>query len=165
VSEDLTARVAELAASVEAHLAEDEAAANALDGATWRAGTDVGDEYNIAVVLEGADWQIARCGIEKLADGELKAAHIARQDPARTLRHVKATRDLVAAILGEPHDYNEGDSWYSCSQAVDPDPAPGEGGPGSGCSNDERAGRPCDCGRDARVARLLGIIAGEWEAA
>ena len=161
--DDLTARVAELAASIEAHLAEDEAAAGALDGATWRAGTDVGDEYNIGIVLEGADWQIARCGIEKLADGELKAAHIARQDPARALRRVKATRDLVAAILAERHDYNEGDSYYSCSQAVDPDPAPGADGPGSGCSNDERAGKPCDCGRDAKVARMLAIIATEWE--
>jgi Family of unknown function (DUF6221) len=160
--DDLTTRVAEFAASIKAHLAEDEAVANALDGATWRAGTDVGDEYNIAVVLEGADWQIARCGIEKLADGELKAAHIARQDPARTLRRVKATRDLVAAILAERHDYNDGDSFYSCSQAVEYGT---DGEPGSGCSNDERAGRPCDCGRDARVARLLGIIAGEWEAA
>jgi hypothetical protein len=162
--DDLTARVAELAASVEAHLAEDEAAAGALDGATWRAGTDVGDEYNIGVVLEGADWQIARCGIEKLADGELKAAHIARNDPARALRRVKATRDLVASILAEQH-YTAEVGWYSCSQAqtgqylIDGPTGP----PGSGCGDPERAGKPCDCGRDAKVARLLAIIASEWE--
>jgi hypothetical protein len=84
-------------------------------------------------------------------------------DPERVFRRAKATRSLVTAILAEPHYYNASDEFYSCSQAVDPDPCPGEGGPGSGCLDDERAGRPCDCGRDARVARLLSIIASEWE--
>ena len=60
--------------------------------------------------------------------------HIARNDPARVLRRVKATRSLVAAILEERHDWHKH-------------------GPGF----------PCCCGRDANVARLLGIIASEWE--
>jgi len=95
--------------------------------------------------------------------GPYQSAHIARHDPARTLRDVKAGRDLITAILAEPHDYNPCDEYYSCSQAEDPDPPPGEGGPGSGCADDDRAGQPCDCGRDARVERLLRILAGVYE--
>ena len=48
------------------------------------------------------------------------ATHIARNDPARVLRRVAVTRELVAAILAEPHDWIPGDEYYSCSQAVDP---------------------------------------------
>ena len=179
MSTDLTSRVAELAASIEANLAEDETTAREgqPDPADPRTGkwTAYGHQPGPAdrrqdrrVQMVGTEtpetgWTV--CEVGQFDHAAPIAAHIARNDPARRLRDVKATRDLVAAILAERHDYNEGDSWYSCSQAVDPDPAPGEGGPGSGCSNDERAGKPCDCGRDARVARLLGIIASEWETA
>jgi len=86
--------------------------------------------------------------------------HIIRNDPARTLRRVKATRALAAEILAEGHLYVDGDPWFSCSQATEPGE---EGEPGSACADDERRGKPCDCGRDSRVARLLGIIASEWE--
>lgn len=163
MSEDLTARVAELAAAIEAKLAEDEAVALATidinDRVRMRRGTPpprwVEDDWGIrsedkyGILRVKHTWASER-------------AHITRNDPARVLRRVKATRDLVADILAEPHDYIPGDEFYSCSQAVDP--YPGESGePGSGCSDPERAGKPCDCGRDARVARLLGIIASEWE--
>ena len=80
-------------------------------------------------------------------------------DHARALRAIAATRKLVAEITAMRHEYIEGDSWFSCSQAVSDF---GDGEPGSGCSNDQRAGKPCDCGRDARVARLLGIVAERW---
>lgn len=93
------------------------------------------------------------------ADIDAASDYIERFRPRRMRREVKAKRDLMSAILAEPHDYIPGDEFYSCSQAVDPDPAPGEGGPGSGCSNEERAGQPCDCGRDERVERLLRIMA------
>lgn len=162
MSEDLTARVAELAASIEARLAEDEAVALAPfgDDETARSWTaDIGG-YPDALPLVDDGWH--RTIVYGHATTPAVAAHIARNDPARVLRRVKATRDLVADILAEPHDYIPGDEFYSCSQAVDP--YPGESGePGSGCSDPERAGKPCDCGRDARVARLLGIIASEWE--
>jgi hypothetical protein len=156
VSGDLTARVAGLAAAIEAHLAEDEIVAQAAAhrGAWWRQ-VDPGRfpgqiETGQAVVVYD----------EGEPTGE-QAAHIARNDPARAFRRIKVTRDLAAGIMAEQHEYIEGDSWFSCSQAAS---EPG-GEPGSGCSNDERAGKPCDCGRDARVARLLGIIASEWEGA
>lgn len=159
---DLTTRVAELAVRIEQNLAEDEAAALAVHGDDETAGSwEEGKGGYPVTPLVDDGWGVTI--VHGPATSDAVAAHIARNDPARALRRVRATRDLVAAILAERHDYNEGDSWYSCSQAEDPDPAPGEGGPGSGCSNDERAGKPCDCGREARVARLLGIIASEWE--
>jgi len=80
--------------------------------------------------------------------------------PARALRFDLAERAGIAAITAEPHEYIPGDEFYSCSQAVDPhEEDPAERYPGSGCSDDGRAGRPCDCGRDARVKRLLRILA------
>jgi hypothetical protein len=177
--EDLTARIAELAAIIEAGLADDEAVALAaaaehddLD-APARPGWHVqqwADPDVTAVVAdpESSAWPVAR--LRDRPDGEpsVRAAHIARNDPARRLRDVKATRALVAEILAEGHHYDESD-YYCCSQArealYDGWTQTGEGPPGSACSDPERSGKPCDCGRDAGVARRLAIIAGEWEAA
>jgi hypothetical protein len=146
VSDDLTARVAELAAVIEASLAEDEAAANAMQhegGEVWLACPATRTEP-----LGDLEWGEGRCdcGLAKRKD--------------RALRRVKATRDLVAEILAERHLYVDGDPWFSCSQATEPGE---EGEPGSACADDERRGNPCDCGRDATTARLLGIIASGWE--
>jgi hypothetical protein len=163
VTTDLTSRIAELASLIGGRLEEDEAVAHeaaAQGTAEWsalpRSGRIVDGSGEVVVY-----WISHRDPEDKPSPQE--AAHIARNDPARVLRRVTATRDLIAAILAEPHDWIPGDEFYSCSQAEDPDPAPGEGGPGSGCHDPDRAGDPCDCGRDQRVARLLGIIAGEWE--
>lgn len=163
---DLTARVAELAALIEANLTGDEATALATIGINERAGMIRGTPPPRWVPDEGSGIRSEdRYSILRVRHTWVRERdHIVRNDPARVLRRVRATRELVAAILAERHDYNEGDGYYSCSQAADPDPRPGESGePGSGCSDPERAGRPCDCGRDSRVARLLGIIASEWE--
>jgi Family of unknown function (DUF6221) len=139
---DLTARIAGLASLIEQQLAEDEAAAKVATDGPWEIdgmsirGTDRsyhGGRRNAILVVRHTWPQ--------------EAAHIARNDPARVLRRVKATRELVAAILAEQHEYVEGDSRHSCWQALMPD----------------NPGGPCDCGRDQRVARLLGIIASEWE--
>jgi hypothetical protein len=144
MSTDLTARVAELASRIEAGLAEDEALADRATGGEWLSGINF-------VVSDGT--QVAE------ADSVRTAYHIARNDPARTLRRVKATRDLVAGILAEQHQNVDGDPWFSCSQAV----YEHGGEPGSGCADDERAGKPCDCGRDQHVVKMLAIIASEWE--
>jgi hypothetical protein len=177
VSEDLTARVAEMATLIDDHTVEDEEAARAWERAPWpERGEDAmhwkrvgarhlrydngAGEAVQAVDVSGRPALYAEAIWVKWDTTGERAEHIARNDPARVLRRVKATRDLVAAILSEPHDWNVEDEFYSCSQAVQ---WPGPGEPGSGCSDPERAGKPCDCGRDARVARLLGIIAGEWE--
>lgn len=160
MDEDLAARVAELAAAVEAKLANDEAVALAPFGDDETARSWTADKGGHPGALPLVDDGRGRTIVYGHATTPAVAAHIARHDPARALRRVKATRDLVAAILAEKHDYNNGDEFYSCSQAVEYGT---DGGPGSGCADPERAGKPCDCGRDARVARLLGIIASEWE--
>ena len=69
--------------------------------------------------------------------------------------HPRYAKPHAATLLD-----NAADEFYSCAQAKDLY----EGGePGSACTDPDRAREPCDCGRDARVARLLGIIASEWE--
>jgi Family of unknown function (DUF6221) len=155
VSENLAARIAALAMLIAVKLDEDERVAKvATDGPWIMDGMSVRGRDRIyhggsagAILVIRHTWP-------------QEAAHIVRNAPDRVLRRVRATRDLVAAILAERHDYNDGDEFYSCSQAAEPGT---DGEPGSGCANDERAGKPCDCGRDMRVARLLGIIASEWE--
>lgn len=152
MTEDLAARIAETTAFIEAQVAVDETAASAAlgdleaDMLTW-------DSF-----VQGG-WKAS--GLQ--ADDDL-FDHLDRCDPARALRRVKAVRDMVAAVLAEQHEYNPSDGYYSCSQAQEGQGLIGgpTGEPGSGCSDPERAGKPCDCGRDQRVARLLGIIASEW---
>lgn len=114
---DLTARVAELAAAIEANLGEDEAKAkrNTSGG--------LGD------------------------DG--------RFGPSYPDYQTYTSADTEAA-----------DDYIACSQAQKGDGllSGPTGPPGSGCSDHERACKPCDCGRDAKVVRMLEIIASEWEA-
>ena len=168
-TEDRAAAIGALTATLTAGLDEDEAAAKATSSSghrlAWRASSEVNEEGTPVhwVVSDPDPAAVAEAmGLERDSGPDV-ARHIARHDPARTLRDVKAGRDLLAAILAERHAVIPGDEFYSCSQAADPDPAPGEGGPGSGCSNEDRAGQPCDCGRDARVERLLRILAGVYE--
>lgn len=72
-----------------------------------------------------------------------------------------AKRSIVAEVMSWRHRYEGMDAYYSCAQAADPDPVPGEdGGPGSGCADEDRAGGPCDCGLDARRAAILAALAG-----
>jgi hypothetical protein len=173
---DLTARVAELASLIGANLAEDEAVALACadnDGNLgWRDSRVMASLGDHTIRTTGSR-PVARIresdsrgdeSVPRILSPAAVAAHIVRNDPARRLRDVKATRDLVAEILTEGHYYAEV-GYYSCSQAREGfGLASGlTGPPGSGCSDPERAGQPCDCGRDWQVARLLGIIAREWE--
>jgi Family of unknown function (DUF6221) len=166
VSDDLTARVAELAAAIEAALAEDEAIALATIDINDRVRMRRGEPTPRWVPEPGGSGIRSedRYGILRVRHTWARERdHITRNDPARVLRRVKATHNLVAAILAEGHQH-AGD-YFACSQAQEGDGliSGPTGPPGSGCSDPERAGKPCDCGRDARVARLLGIIATEWE--
>ena len=103
---DLAGRIAELAAQIEARLTEDAAGSWSVhDVATCDALL-----YEEDMAAAAADTPECDCGY-----------------PARVLRCVKATRELVAVILAEPHD-----------------PARNPAG-------------------HQRVARLLTIIATEWE--
>lgn len=161
-TDDRAAAIATLTAQLNAGLAEDEETAKAAmdtgGSGAWqpghRAEMTSGDQF---IAFDSREVRAA-------AADEDAIRHIARNDPASTLRRVRAGQDLLAAILGERHDYNPSDEYYSCSQAVGEDPDPNVSlARGSGCSDPGRAGQPCDCGRDARVERLLRILAGVYE--
>lgn len=83
-----------------------------------------------------------------LADADFIAAH----NPARVLRDVEARRQLLADLLSDQHHRNEEDHWYSCAALIDADGEPL-------CFDDSRAPGACDCGRDARVARRVRLLA------
>ena len=161
-TDDRAAAIRALTASLNAGVVEDETAARAAQlhfPGPWDRAVAPDSPLPSAVSLY--DSRDESFGVIR---GSYAADHIARHDPARTLRDVRAGRDLLAAVLAEPHDWVAGGEFYSCSQAVDPDEDdPGEKYPGSGCSDPDRAGQPCDCGRDARVERLLRILAGAYE--
>jgi hypothetical protein len=99
VSGDLTARVAELAALIEKQLGEDEAWAKVaaeVDGTgKWEPAhrPEMGADYRFIA--------IDSCQVRIQATDAGTVIHAARHDPARALRRVKATRDLVTAILAE----------------------------------------------------------------
>ena len=97
--------------------AAEEQHARDLDGEEWRADTQVGDEYNIAVVVDRRGSPVARCGAEGLDGGELRARHIARHDPARVLRDVEAKRRILDSYVAEfGEDELNGDVGYSPEQ-------------------------------------------------
>ena len=81
--------------------------------------------------------------------------HMARHDPAAVLRRIAAERTLIADLLAERHLVVDGDCWYTCRAATE------ERDGGENCNDDER-GKPCDCGRDARVNRRIRLIAEGW---
>lgn len=124
-------------------------------------------EKRLAEDKHFADGLMFACRIpEKVPDfgacgGPAAEAYWRHFDPRRMLQEIEGARKLVAEAKATPHLYVEGDSWFSCSQAVvwgDEDTEPG-----SGCSDEERAGKPCDCGRDAKVRRQIRLIALRWD--
>jgi hypothetical protein len=83
--------------------------------------------------------------------GEAAARHIARHNPTRVLAEVEAKRQLLADALAEKHTVVE-DCWYTC-------PAATEERDGGETCNDADSGKPCNCGRDARVEQRLRLLA------
>ncbi|WP_158697873.1 DUF6221 family protein [Streptomyces prunicolor] len=80
---------------------------------------------------------------------------MADNDPAAVLRRIAADRKLLDDLLGEKHQVVEGDCWYTCAAATE------ERDGGETC-DDSRLGKPCDCGRDTRVARRVLLLAKGW---
>lgn len=76
-------------------------------------------------------------------------------DPTAVLRRIAADRMLLDDFLAERHADSEGDVWYACAALTD-----GDGDPV--CPDESRAPGPCDCGRDARVARRVRLLAESW---
>jgi Family of unknown function (DUF6221) len=84
-------------ARLKAGLDEDEAVAKAADPGPWMAGAER-DHLIDSVVYGQSDWQghIQQvCNVDYAQRKTGNAAHIARQDPARTLREVEADRKLI----------------------------------------------------------------------
>ncbi|MGW0837507.1 DUF6221 family protein [Streptomyces prunicolor] len=86
---------------------------------------------------------------------EGQTVHIAEWDPARVLREIGSKRQLLADVLAETHTVVE-DCWYTC-------PAATEEHDGGQTCYDASEGKPCNCGRDARVARRLQLLALPFE--
>lgn len=154
---------------VKARLDEDEAAAKAATPGPWEfEGDDPTDDELFTVHEDDPAAGVAfgdavaytrgegRPGSEgrQVANGRFMERH----DPPRALREVTAKRAILTEIAAMPH-HAEANAYYSCSQAV----AYGEDREiGSGCLDDDRAGKPCDCGRDARAERMLSLLASVW---
>lgn len=65
-------------------------------------------------------------------------------------------RTLLADLLAERHLVNEGDCWYTCAAATQ------ERDGGETC-DDDRSGKPCDCGRDTRLESRLRLLATPYQ--
>ncbi|MGW2861935.1 DUF6221 family protein [Streptomyces sp. NPDC001205] len=88
---------------------------------------------------------------QRLANMHLIATHA---DPDAVLCRIAADRKLLDDLLAETHDVVE-DCWYTCAAATE------EADGGETC-DDNRRGKPCDCGRDARVTRRVQLLAEAW---
>lgn len=86
-----------------------------------------------------------------------QARHIARWDPATVLADIAGKRALLNHVAEWQHEYVDGDTWFSCSQAIGPHDA--DEIPGSGCADEDRAGEPCDCHLDDRRLAVLRCVA------
>jgi hypothetical protein len=137
-----------IAEFVKERLGEREAAAKAATPGEW---------YSFCSG-HGDDWYVSSRGYGQVSTGlhsdpdgdeilmierdRRDAEFIAANDPAAVLRDVTQTRLLVAEIAAFRHD-------EACCQPL------------TGCGHPDH--HPCDCGRDQRVLRMLGIIAGRWD--
>ena len=94
--------------------------------------------------------------LARIAEDEEWARFAKRGNPpitsARILAECEAKRALIADLNSERHEVVDGDCWYTCSAATE------ERDGGETC-DDSRLHGECDCGRDARVTRRLGILA------
>ena len=149
-----------LVAFLKARLDDDEQAARATDDTlgqrNLRWSTRPEGEAFSKVVANG-HYDVAR----KLtpADG----AHIARQDPARTLREVEAKRLLLDAALADRHHIS-GDQYEACPRTTAADGLDAKTLAALEALNEERLQEDgdepeCSCGRDARVRRTLELLA------
>ena len=124
----------------------------ALDSAERGARWALADDRHVGSGVRIIDGELA---IMPSAMSDGLAAHFTSHDPARVLRRIKADRELLADFLAERHHVNDGDCWYTCRAATE------ERDGGETCNDDER-GKPCDCGRDARVERRVRNMAQGW---
>jgi len=70
----------------------------------------------------------------------------------KVIADLDAKLALLDDLAAERHEVVDRDCWYTCAAATE------ERDGGETC-DEARQGGPCDCGRDARVARRLRILA------
>lgn len=122
-----------------------------FDGTDWEA-----SEHGDGIHTGGRVIMVGAYGSLETGIGE----HAARHDPARVLADVAGKVALLDHVASWPHEYVDGDTWFSCSQAIGSHDA--DEVPGSGCADEKRKGQPCDCGLDARRIAVLKCVAAEY---
>jgi hypothetical protein len=128
----------DLVAFLRARLDEDEAAARAVQPDPRMSPRDP-----IEFILANQDLS--------LPSTEAAEKFIVSHTPARVLAEVEAKRRIIDDLIGERHDVVDGDCWYCCPAATEERDG--------GQRDDDRLGKPCDCGRDARLLRRLRLLA------
>ena len=163
----------DLDAQLRAWLDEDEALARATTpvplAGQWRATRDkhAPEDAKLRLVqgrdpYEGEEWNQYEAGeyngtpiivfsAEWHDEAEANLRFIASHDPAAVLADIAGKRALLDHVASWPHTYAGADAWYSCSLAE----LPSSDVPGSGCADEKRAGKPCDCGLDKRRLAVL----------
>lgn len=121
-----------------------------FDGADWEA-----SEHGDGIHTGGRVIMVGAFGSLETGIGE----HPSRHDPAAVLADITGKLALLDHVAGWAHEYVDGDTWFSCSQAESPNVSNDFAGPGSGCADEKRAGMPCDCGLDARRLAVLRCVA------
>jgi hypothetical protein len=131
------------------------------------------DAERFAYLLGGTTWTAVDDGVFVQADpmprdsiaqacSPFVAQWMAACHPRAMQRDLDLKRAILATAIAIPHRHVEDDSWFSCSQAVSEWVDDAE--PGSGCSNEDRAGKPCDCGRNELVWSIACQLASEFAA-
>ena len=96
--------MADLAAFIEARLAEEYASADmlAVQGPKWRL-----DKNDPAIVRSYYFHVAARCDDEELSNADLRAAHIVRYDPDRAKRDIAAKRLIVEELRAAAREHED----------------------------------------------------------
>ena len=146
---------------LEARLAEDEKvaheAADTADAEVWESDSDGETVRGFGGSLQDvlrSGWQTGDCGHDCP-----EVTHAARFDPAWVLAHCSAQRALIADLTAERHLAVPDDDNYEGWQIQTCPVATVEHDGGAYFNEEQRRGRSCLCGRDARVIRRLRILA------
>lgn len=152
----------ELDTQLRALLAEDEALAQACLAEPF-------DRDDGVIVDPAKSWPppALRRYSERNASGEhwhsdwvrARVPFITAHSPTAVLADIAGKLALLDHVAGWSHEYVDGDTWFSCSQAESPNVSDDFAGPGSGLADEKRAGKPCDCGLDGRRLAVLRCIA------
>jgi hypothetical protein len=92
-------------------------------------------------------------GSDTLCMTGASARHAARHNPHAVLRRITADRELLDDLLAEQHTV-ACDPFYTCEAATEERDG--------GANPMTKGERPCDCGRDNRVERRVGLLAEGW---